>query len=58
MLAVGLLSRAIAETLLTALVAAATGVWSLGSTGIWVRDDGVTEDETNALEPLVAGEAV
>jgi site-specific DNA-cytosine methylase len=47
-------ARAIAETLLTALVAAATGVWTLGSTGIWVRDDGVTEDEASALASEVA----
>jgi len=30
-------AKAIAESLLTALLAAATGQWVLGSTGIWVR---------------------
>lgn len=37
---------AIAESLLTALLAAKLGTWTLGSTGIWVRnEDGVTEVE-------------
>jgi site-specific DNA-cytosine methylase len=41
--------RAIAETLLLALLAAALGTWTLGSTGIWVRKtDGLTEEEVNA----------
>lgn len=40
-------AQAIAETLLTALLAAALGTWTLGSTGIWVREDGATEDELN-----------
>lgn len=38
-------AQAIAETLLLALLAAALKTWTLGSTGIWVRQDGVTEDE-------------
>lgn len=33
-------ARAIAETLLTALLAARLGTWTLGSTGIWVRKKG------------------
>lgn len=41
-------AQAIAETLLTALLAAALGTWTLGSTGIWVREDGATEEEVNA----------
>ncbi len=41
-------ARAIAETLLTALLAARLGTWTLGSTGIWVRKDGVTELQANA----------
>jgi hypothetical protein len=31
-----------------ALLAAKLGTWTLGSTGIWVRKDGLTEDEANA----------
>lgn len=42
-------ATAIAETLLKALLAAALGTWTLGSTGIWVRDDGVTEDDAEQL---------
>jgi site-specific DNA-cytosine methylase len=38
-------ARAIAESLLKALLASALGIWTLGSTGIWVRDDGRSEDE-------------
>lgn len=49
-------ARAIAETLLTALLAAKLGTWTLGSTGIWVREDGVDEDTANA--PYEVGEAV
>jgi site-specific DNA-cytosine methylase len=42
-------ARAIAETLLLALLAAKLGTWTLGSTGIWVRKtDGLTEEEANA----------
>lgn len=41
-------ATAIAETILTALLAASLGTWTLGSTGIWVRNDGRTEDELNA----------
>jgi site-specific DNA-cytosine methylase len=40
--------QAIADTLLTALLAAALGTWTLGGTGIWVRDDGRTEMELEA----------
>jgi len=39
---------AIAESLLVALVAAKLGTWTLGSTGIWVRQDGAEEDVVNA----------
>jgi site-specific DNA-cytosine methylase len=39
---------AIADTLLIALLAAALGTWTLGGTGIWVRDDGRTETELEA----------
>lgn len=42
-------ATAIAETLLKALLAAALGTWTLGSIGIWVRDDGVTEDDAEQL---------
>lgn len=42
-------ATAIAETLLKALLAAALGTWTLGSTGIWVSDDGVTEDDAEEL---------
>jgi hypothetical protein len=41
-------ATAIADTLLTALLAAALGTWTLGGTGIWVRDDGRTETELEA----------
>lgn len=39
--------EAIAKTVLTALLAGHLGTWSVGSGGVWVRDDGVTEDEAN-----------
>jgi site-specific DNA-cytosine methylase len=38
---------AIAATILTALLAGKLGVWT-ASGGVWVREDGVTEDEANA----------
>jgi len=38
-------AKAIAHSVLLALLAAALGTWSLGSTGIWVRKDGRREDE-------------
>jgi len=51
-------AMAIAETLLTALLAASLGTWTLGSTGIWVREDGLSEDEANApFEQLEACDA-
>lgn len=37
--------RAIAESVLLALLAASLGTWTLGSTGIWVRRDRRTEHE-------------
>jgi len=44
-------AKAIAESLLTALLAAATGMWVLGSTGIWVRrDDGRPAEDMDARE--------
>lgn len=44
-------AKAIAESLLTALLAAATGQWVLGSTGIWVRrDDGRPAEEMEAID--------
>ena len=39
---------AIAETILTALLAAKLGVWTLSNEGKWVREDGVTEAELDA----------
>lgn len=42
-------ARAIADSLLTALVASAVGGWALGSTGIWVRQrDGWAQEATAA----------
>lgn len=43
-----LAALAIGDSLLTALLAHKLGTWTLGSTGIWVRKDGTTEDEANA----------
>lgn len=40
----------IGESILTALLAGALGTWTLGSTGIWVRNDGRTEHEWAAEE--------
>ncbi len=40
-------ARAMGEAILTALLAAALGTWTLGSTGIWVRKDGVDEEAAN-----------
>jgi site-specific DNA-cytosine methylase len=39
---------AIARTILTALLAGKLGCWLPGAGGVWVRKDGVTEDEVNA----------
>lgn len=38
-------AQAIGESILAALLAGALGTWTLGSTGIWVREDGRTEHE-------------
>lgn len=38
-------AKAIGDSILTALLAGSLGTWTLGSTGIWVRDDGRTEHE-------------
>lgn len=43
-------ATAIGNSILAALLAGALGTWTLGSTGIWVRNDGRTEHEWTAEE--------
>lgn len=43
-------ARAIGESILTALLAGALGTWTLGGTGIWVRNDGRSEHEWHGDE--------
>lgn len=41
-------AKAIAESILLALLAGSLGTWTLGGTGIWVRNDGRSEHEWRA----------
>jgi hypothetical protein len=48
-------ARAIAESLLTALLAAALGTWTLSAEGIWVeRETGRTEYDYDFIEEMAS----